>query len=142
MSCNSPFRNAACTSAVSNAHFFVLHRMASRQAVGESLRMSDTSGSAYPGTKMRADAFVSNGFSAVLLPSFLSTSTNRDCMTRSYKTLFPQRAPYDFGFSWRYHRRCCIFLPYVPLFGNGLKEQQLLTTGGPHDPMRDDAMGW
>ena len=44
--------------------------MASRQAVGESLRTSNTSGLAYPGNAMRADAFVSNGFSAVLLPSF------------------------------------------------------------------------
>ena len=63
--------------------------MASRQAVGESPRMSNTSGSAYPGTTMRADAFfVSTGFSAMLLPSFLSTSTNRDCMTRSCKPCF------------------------------------------------------
>ena len=44
--------------------------MVSRQAVGESLRMSNTSGSAYPGTTMRADASVSKGFSAVLWPSF------------------------------------------------------------------------
>ena len=34
--------------------------MASRHAVGESLRMSNASGSACPGTTMRADAFVSN----------------------------------------------------------------------------------
>ena len=40
--------------------------MASRQAVGESLRMSKSSGSAGPGTTIRADAFVSKGFSAVL----------------------------------------------------------------------------
>ena len=62
--------------------------LASRQAVGASLRMSNTSGSACPGTTMRADAFVSHGFSAVLLPSCLSTSTNRDCMTRSCKPCF------------------------------------------------------
>ena len=62
--------------------------MASRQTVGESLRMSNTSGSAFPGTTMRADAFVSNGFSAVLLPSFLSTNSHRDCMTRSCKSCF------------------------------------------------------
>ena len=70
----SPFRNAACTSAVSRTHFsrpllaLIASRtlIASRQAVGESLRMSNTSGSAYPGTTIRADAFVSKGFSAVL----------------------------------------------------------------------------
>ena len=50
--------------------------------------MFNTSGSAYPGTTMRADALVSKRLSAVLLPSFLSTTTNRDCMTRSCKPCF------------------------------------------------------
>ena len=49
--------------------------MASQQPVGQSLRMSNTSESAYPGTTMRTDNFVSEKFSAVLLPSFVSTST-------------------------------------------------------------------
>ena len=62
--------------------------MVSRQAVGESLRMSNTFGSAYPGTTIRADASVSKGFSAVLLLSFLSTRTNRDCIARSCKACF------------------------------------------------------
>ena len=47
--------------------------MASRQAVGESLRMSNTSGSAYPRTT---------------IPSILSARTNRDCSTRSCKPYF------------------------------------------------------
>ena len=62
--------------------------MASRQVVGKSLRMSNTCASAYPGTTIRADAIVSKGFSAVRLPSFLSTSTCRDCNDRSCKPCF------------------------------------------------------
>ena len=54
--------------------------MASRQAVGESLLVSNTSGSTYPGTTIRAEVFVSKGISAV--------GTNRDCITRSCKPCF------------------------------------------------------
>ena len=62
--------------------------MASRQAVGKSLRISKTSGSANAGATIRADAFVPKGFSAVLFPSFLSTSPNRECITRSCRPCF------------------------------------------------------
>ena len=92
--------------------------LASPQAVGESLRMSNTSGSAYPGTTIRADAFVSKGFSAVLLPSFLSTNTNRDCITRSCKPCFV---------SLRQMTLASAGGVTVAVFGNSLKEQQLLT---------------
>ena len=73
---------------------------------------------------IRADAFVSTRISTVLLPSFLSTRTNRDCITRSLQTLFPQCSPDDFGFRRRY-RCCCIFLPCTPLLGNGLKDSSV-----------------
>ena len=91
---------------------------ASRQAVGESLQMSNTPGSAYPRTTIRADDFVSTRFSVVLLPSFLSTRTNRDCIYTILQTLFPQYSPDDFGFRWRYYRCCCVILPCIPLTEN------------------------
>ena len=72
---------------------------------------------------MRADAFVSNGFSTVFLPSLLSTSTNRDCRTRSRKPCFFVCAKRR----RRYHSRCCV-CPGVPLFGKCSKEQQHFMT--------------
>ena len=94
----SPFRNDARTSAVNKTHFprpllaLIASRtlISSRHAVGESRRTCNTSRSAYPGTTIRADAFVSIRFSAVHFPSFLSTSTNRDCRTQSCRPCFFQ----------------------------------------------------
>ena len=128
LSWNSPCRIAACTSAVSRTHFsrpllaLTTNRtlMASRQAVGESLRMSNTSGSAYPGTTIRADAFVSKGFSGCAFAFvFLSTNTNRDCITRSCENCFV---------SLRQMTLASAGGVTVAVSGNSLKEEQLLTS--------------
>ena len=57
--------------------------IASRHAVGESRRMSKTCGSAYPRMPLHPVDFWRYS-----CPRFLSTSTNRDCMTRSCTPCF------------------------------------------------------
>ena len=93
--------------------------MASRQAVGESLPMSNTYGSAYPGTTIRAEAFVSEGVLSCAL------STNRNCSTRYCKPCFLSVRQMTLASAGGI-TVAAVFLPCIPLFVNGLKEQQLL----------------
>ena len=118
LSWNSLFGNAACTSAVSNVQFcrplLALKAsrtpMASRQAVGESLRMSNTLKSAYPGTTIRADCLrvqkiLSKCFCLRFCPRQQTVTASHD-LANLVSTVFARWL----GFRRRYYRCCCVFL--------------------------------